>query len=200
MIWARSTSRVNFESGGRHGADGLAVLKAAAQGAKEEGADLTTVFDALTSAMQDYHEPASAAADVTSKLVAATSQGKMTFEQLAGSLSAVLPVASANHISLNDILGDLASMTVHGVSAEQASQNLANAIRSLAAPTQAQSKELAALGLNATDISSKLGERGLSSVNYLARISGVTKSYFLEKGHRIVLYASAAPNLKCKCI
>jgi TP901 family phage tail tape measure protein len=150
------------ESGGQHGAAALKVLQAAAQGAKAENADLTTVSDALTSAMVDYKVPADQAATVTSKLVAATSQGKMTFEELASSMSAILPVASANHVSLDDILGDLASMTVHGMSAQQATQNLADAIRHMAAPTQVQAKELASLGMNATEVSKSLGAQGLS--------------------------------------
>jgi len=157
-----ATAMYKVESGGQHGADGLKVLQAAAEGAKTENADLTTVADALTSAMTDYHLPADQAATVTSKLVAATSQGKMTFQELAGSLAAVLPVASANHVALNDILGDEASMTMHGMSAQQATENLADAIRHMAAPTQAQSKELAALGMNATEVSKDLGEKGLS--------------------------------------
>jgi phage-related protein len=65
-------------------------------------------------------------------------------------------------VSLNDILGDLASMTVHGMSAQQAAQNLTDAIRHMASPTMAQSKELAALGLNATEVSKSLGQQGLS--------------------------------------
>ncbi|HEY2763413.1 MAG TPA: phage tail tape measure protein [Pseudonocardiaceae bacterium] len=150
------------ESGGQHGAAGLKVLQAAAEGAKTENADLVTVADAVTSVLQDYHLKASDSADVTSKLVAATSQGKTTFEQLAASMSAVLPVASANHVSLNDILGDLASMTVHGMSAQQVTQNLSDTIRHMAAPTQAQSKELAILGINSQQLSTDLGTKGLS--------------------------------------
>lgn len=157
-----STAMYKVESGGQHGAAGLEVLKAAAEGAKTENAELTTVADALTSAMQDYHAPASEAADITSKLVAATASGKMTFQELAASLSAILPVASANHVSLNDILGDLASMTVHGMSAQQASQNLADAVRHLAAPTQVSQKELALLGLTSQQVSADLSSKGLS--------------------------------------
>lgn len=157
-----ATAMYKVESGGQHGAAGLATLQAAAQGAKAENADLTTVADALTSAMVDYKIPADEAATTTSKLVAATSQGKMTFEELAGSLSAILPIASANHVSLNDILGDLASMTVHGMSAQQATQNLADTVRQLAAPNAAAAKELASLGLNATEVSKDLGQEGLS--------------------------------------
>lgn len=151
-----------IESGGQHGAAGLDVLKAAAEGAKTENADLTTVSDALTSALTDYHLPASAAADVTSKLVAATSAGKLSFQDLAGSLSAVLPIASANHVSLNDILGDLSSMTLHGISAQQATQNLSDVIKHMAAPTAVQSKELATLGINSQNLANDLGTKGLS--------------------------------------
>jgi phage-related protein len=151
-----------IESGGQHGAAGLEVLKAAAQGAKTENADLATVADAVTSAMTDYHLPASQAADVTSKLVAATGQGKTTFQDLAGAMSALLPKASAAGISLNEILGDLASMTLHGISAQQAAENMADAISHLQSPTQAMSKEMAALGLNSTQLSQSLGKTGLS--------------------------------------
>lgn len=151
-----------IESGGQHGAAGLEVLKAAAQGAKTENADLTTVADAVTSAMTDYHLPASQAADVTSKLVAATGQGKTTFQDLAGAMAAILPKASAAGISLNEVLGDLASMTLHGISAQQASENMADAIAHLQAPTQAMSKELAALGINSTELSQNLGTVGLT--------------------------------------
>lgn len=150
-----------IESGGQHGAAGLTVLKAAAQGAKTENADLATVADAVTSAMTDYHFAASQAADVTSKLVAATGQGKTTFQDLAAAMPAILPTASAAHISLNEVLGDLASMTIHGMSADQAAQNLAHSIRSLQSPTQAMSKELAALGLNSTEVAQQLGSKGL---------------------------------------
>ncbi|MGN6722748.1 MAG: phage tail tape measure protein, partial [Marmoricola sp.] len=78
-----------IESAGFHGADMLNVLKAAAQGAKAEGSDVATVGDAVTSALRDYHLSASDAADVTSKLITATSQGKTTFELFSGSLHSV---------------------------------------------------------------------------------------------------------------
>lgn len=162
-----STTELNralytIESGGQHGAAGLIVLKAAAQGAKAENADLTTVADAVTSVLQDYHLKASDAATVTSKLVAAVGAGKTTFQELAGSLSSVLPIASAAHISLSDVTGALASMTVHGMSADQASQNLADTIRHMQAPTQVQTKELGQLGIQSSDLSAMLGKKGIT--------------------------------------
>jgi TP901 family phage tail tape measure protein len=166
-----ATAMYTVESGGRHGAEGLLVLRAAAEGAKAEGADLTTVADALTSVLQDYHLKGSDAANVTSKLVAAVGAGKTTFEQFAGSLHSVLPIASSANISLEDITAALASMTVHGVSAEQASQNLADVIKHMVAPTQVQTKELGQLGVSSSNLANMLGKRGLTgTLQYLSEL------------------------------
>lgn len=156
-----STGLYTVESAGYHGADALKVMSAAAQGAKTENADLTTVTDAVTSAMQDYHLSADQAGIVTSKMITAVGDGKTTFQDLTGAMSAVLPIASSLHIPMEEVLGDLSSMTLHGMSADQASQNLANAMRSLANPTLASTKELSALGLSAADLSKNLGTTGV---------------------------------------
>lgn len=157
-FYKASSAGFNFAHGG------LDVLRASAEGAKAENADLVTVTDALTSAMKDYHKGAGDAAAIMSKMVAATASGKMTFQEMAGSLSAILPIASAAHIGLDDILGSLASMTVHGMSAQQATQNMADAVRHLqtAATNGVMTKELALLGINAQKLSADLGSKGLS--------------------------------------
>lgn len=158
-----------IESAGYHGAEGLGVLKAAEQGAKAEGANATTVADALSSAMRDYYpnakgagEVTKAATDVMSKFIGATSAGKMTFQDLASSLHSVLPAASVAKVSLSDILGALAAMTVHGMSADQATQNLAHTIGHLQTVTAPQAKELALLGMTAQQVSGDLGSKGLT--------------------------------------
>ncbi|MEA5453305.1 phage tail tape measure protein [Sinomonas sp. JGH33] len=151
-----------IESAGYHGADMLKVLTAAAQGAKAEGSSVETVGDAVTSTLRDYHLTADQAANVTSKLITATAQGKTTFELFSGSLHSVLPMAAAAHISLDDILGDLASMTVHGMSADQATQNLNDTIRHMINPTQQQTKEFALFGLTAQGVADELSSKGLS--------------------------------------
>jgi TP901 family phage tail tape measure protein len=172
-----STAMYKIESAGYHAEAGLGVLRAAEEGAKAEGAEGAKVADALSSALRDYYPHASSAAEVTkdasdtmSKFISATSQGKMTFDDLAGSLNSILPVASAAKISMSDVLGVLASMTVHGISAQQATQNMADAIRHLQAPTQVMSKNMAALGIDSTDVAAKLGQRGLSgTMEYLSQ-------------------------------
>lgn len=159
---ALATGMYTVESAGFHGADGLNVLKAAAEGVKEENADLGTVANAVTDILTDYHLPASQAADVTSKLNETVSLGKTNFQDLSGAMSSIAPVASASHIPLQDMLGDLAEMTAHGVSADQAAQNLANTVRSLSNPTNIMTQELSQLGIRSDAVSQNLGKTGVS--------------------------------------
>jgi hypothetical protein len=172
------------ESGSFHGAEGLKVLTAAAEGAKAENADLKLVADAVTSTLVDYHLSADQSAFVTTKLVAATAAGKTTFQEMTGSLHSVLPVASAAHISLEDILGDLASMTLHGISADQATQNLTDVIRHMQAPTAAQGKELALLGLTTQQLASDLKTKGLSGT--LGEISDRIKNLMPPGSDKVI--------------
>jgi len=156
-----ATGMYTVESAGYHGAAALDVLKAAAQGAKMEGAQLKTVADAVSTALNDYHQPASDASKVTSELVTAVGLGKTNMEEFSGSLSSITPLASSVGITLADVTGSLAAMTMHGMSAEQASNNLADTLRHLIAPTQQQRAELAQLGLSASDVQTSLGTKGL---------------------------------------
>lgn len=189
-----SSAGFNYANGG------LKVLQAAAEGAKTEQADLTLVTDAVTSAMVDYGIKADGAATLTSKLVEATAKGKMSFQDLAAALPSILPVASAAHVSINDILADLASMTVHGMSADQAAQNLADTIRHLqsASTNSVMAKELAALGLSATDVAEKLGQRGLSGTINL--ISDAITSRMGGDAQRVVINLNDALKMLPKSV
>jgi TP901 family phage tail tape measure protein len=149
------------ESAGYHGAAGLVVLKAAAQGAKDENADLGTVANAVTDVLVDYHMKASDAADVTSKLVKAVSFGKTNFQDFSQSMSVILPLASAMHLKLSDVAGVEAEMTSHGISAQEASQQMANAMRHLEAPTNVMIKNFGAFGISADQVHQHLATQGL---------------------------------------
>lgn len=178
------------ESGSFHGADALLVLRAAAEGAKAEQSDLTKVTNAVTTALVDYHLPADQAALVTSKMIAATAAGKVSFEQLTGALHSVLPIAAAAGVSINDILGSLAAMTLHGMSAEQATQNLADVIRHMQAPTNEQTKELALLGLTAQQLGDNLRSKGLSGT--LQDIANRIKGMYDPESQRVILDLTSA--------
>jgi hypothetical protein len=150
------------ESAGFHGAAGLEVLKAAAQGAQAEGADLADVSNAVTSGLNAYGMKASQATSFTNQMVTAVGRGKMTMQDLASSLSAVLPVAASAKISFAQVGGAVATMTGMGMSARQATQDLAFAIRSLLHPSGAASQEMRAMGVNALQVQKNLGKQGLT--------------------------------------
>ncbi|MFE2712209.1 phage tail tape measure protein [Streptomyces mirabilis] len=150
------------EKAGYRGADGLKVLKAAAQGAREENASLDSVTNAMTSVMASYHLKASDSVRVMNGMKTAAGEGKMTMEQFAGSLSTVLPIASANKISFEQVAGALATLTQHGTSAREGTQELASTIKNLASPNDVAKTEMQRLGLSVTDVQTKIGKRGLT--------------------------------------
>lgn len=150
------------ESAGYHGAEGLKVMHAAAEGARVGGASMTAVADGLTTALKDYRIPADQAAEVTSKLVATVARGKTHMEDLSSSLATVLPASSAAGVGLNQVLGAMATLTSVGTPAAKAATYLRQTILMLANPTAGAAHEMQALGLSAIDISTHLGSRGLT--------------------------------------
>ncbi|MCI3277659.1 phage tail tape measure protein [Streptomyces cylindrosporus] len=166
------------EKAGYQGAEGITVLRAAAQGAREENAQLSTVTNAMTSVMASYHLHASDSVRVMNALKTAAGQGKMTMEEFSGSLSTVLPIASANKISLEQVTGALATLTQHGTSAREGTQELASTIRSLASPNNVAVQTMQRFGLSATDVQTKLGQRGLTGTLDL-----LSKTVLSRMGH-----------------
>ncbi|MFG3287253.1 phage tail tape measure protein [Streptomyces sp. NPDC048179] len=150
------------EKAGYRAGDGVKVLTAAAQGAREENASLESVTNAMTSVMASYHLKAVDATRVMNGMKTAAGEGKMTMEEYASSLSTVLPIASANKISFEQVSGALATLTQHGTSAREGTQELANTIRNLAAPNNVAVNTMQRFGLSATDVQTHLGKRGLT--------------------------------------
>jgi len=151
-----------IEKAGFRGADGLKVLKAAAQGAREENAQLSDVTNAMTSIMASYHLQATDSVKVMNGMKTAAGEGKITMEEFSGAMSTVLPIASANKISFEQVAGAVATLTQHGTSAREATHELGATIRNLASPNMVASREMARFGLSSVDVSQKLGKRGLT--------------------------------------
>ncbi|GIG57401.1 hypothetical protein Lfu02_17730 [Longispora fulva] len=151
------------ESASFHGADALTVLRASAMGAKVGAAELGTVTDAVTTALNAYGKGAAESAQVTNALIATESAGKTTMEALAGSLATVLPTAATAKVGLNEVLGAMATMTAQGTPAADAATYLRQTIAQLSNPSGKAAQEMKSLGLNAIDVSMNLGKNGLAS-------------------------------------
>lgn len=175
-------------SAGYTGGAGLRVLQAASQGAIAEGSDLGTVSNALTTILKDYGVQITdnaagqtAANAAMNQMITIVQNGKTTTEQLAGSLSQVLPVASAVGLSFSQVGGAMATMTGQGESAQQSAQNLANLIRALSGGNQTAAKTMQSLGLNVTDVQKTLaGPGGLTGA--LAMVTNAIQTHLGPDG------------------
>lgn len=161
------------EAAGYHAATGgLDVLKAATEGARLENSDFKTVANGVTDILKDYHLSASESANVTSQLVSAVGHGKANFQQFSAALSNIIPLGAAVHLQFSDLSGVLAEMTSHGVTAQRASQNMADALRHLEGPTAAMQKEFKAVGISAEDVQQHLSQQGLGgTLEWLSEVA-----------------------------
>lgn len=158
-----------MEKAGYRGAAGLAALQASAEGAKAENVDLGTMTQATTDILLDYGYKMGTTADATkssvsvvNQLVAASGAAKTTMTDFAASMAAVVPIASAAHISFEQVGGAIATMTQHGQTAQQSSQNLANLIQALIRPNNLASNAMQQMGIDTVGLAQHLGDNGLS--------------------------------------
>ncbi|MFL5626381.1 MAG: phage tail tape measure protein [Ktedonobacteraceae bacterium] len=145
-----------IESGGFHGAQGLTILKAAAEGAKVGNADLGVVADATDTILKNFGDTGLTAANAVNTLIATVAHGKTHMEDLANSLSQVLPTAAAARIGLNDVMAAMATMTGEGVDAANAATYLRQTIIALEAPAPQAKAALAAIGLTSAEVAAEM--------------------------------------------
>lgn len=150
-----------IESAGFHGAAGLAVLTASAEASKVGNADLGVVAGAVTTVMHDYASSNISATQAANALITTVASGKTHMQDLSSSLATVLPLASSLHIPFQQVAGAISTMTNAGMPAQQATQNLANAIRSLNVESKPGATALTAIGLSSTELHNTLVNQGL---------------------------------------
>lgn len=158
------------EKAGIRGAKGLDVMMAAAKGAKDEGADLGVVTNALTTIMTTSNGKITNASKAMNAVMVAAGHSKTSLQEFAGSLSSVLPLASKVGIGFDQVAGAISAMTAQGMSAQQSTQDLNHVIASLSTPTKVMSTEMAAFGIDSANVRDKLGKRGLQgTIEYLSQ-------------------------------
>ena len=155
-------AQYHISSIGYDALSGVNLLKAAAEGAKAEGANVTDVANALGTVMHDYGASTSQAVSYMNQLITTTSLGNMTLEDLSTSLSTVLPKAHEVGLSFAQVGAAEATLTEGGVQAAQATQDLSALIMGLVAPTAQQVTAMQAMGLNSVELSKNLGKEGLT--------------------------------------
>ncbi len=145
-----------IESAGYRGAAGLTVLKDAAEEARVGNADLGKVADVLTTVLHNYHLSVADAVPVLNSFNRTVADGKMYLDDLNAALTNVLPAASAAHVSLSDVEGALAAMSLAGDKGASAGTHLSQMFLSLEKPTSAATKVLRSIGLTTQGISTEM--------------------------------------------
>ena len=117
-----SSGMYMIESAGFHGAAGIKVLQAAAEGAQGRQRSARRRRNVVTSALLNaYGKGANQAVAVTDEPVATVAVGKMHMQDLATAVASVLPIVASAHIAFSQVGGAIATMTAQGMTAHRAS-------------------------------------------------------------------------------
>jgi TP901 family phage tail tape measure protein len=154
-------------SSGFDATNGLKVLRASAKAASAGLTDTATSTKAVVAVLNAYHLTADDATHVSDVLFQTVNKGVLTFEELASQIGDVLPIAAQLGVPLEDVGGAMATITLHGVSAAEASTQLKQVLVSILKPSEALAGTIKDMGFQTGEAALKtLGLEG-----FLQRLS-----------------------------
>ena len=102
-------------SSGQEGANAMKVLEVSAKAAVGGVTETATAADTITTLLNAYHLSASEAESISDKLFTTVRLGKTTMTELGASIAQAAPTAAAYGVSMNELLGAVATLTKQGV-------------------------------------------------------------------------------------
>ena len=159
-------------SAGLRGEKAMDVLNASLKASAVGLGEVSNIADLATSAMNAYGSDTLTASGATDVLVAAVREGKLSSEELAGSMGSVLPTASALGVSFNDVGAAMAAMSRTGTDAAQGATQLNAILMGITKTGPAQDKAFKEMGLSAAGLRKQIKEEGL-----LAALGSLKKRY-----------------------
>jgi len=151
-------------SAGLRGEEAMDVLNASLKASAVGLGEVANIADLATSAMNAYGSDVLSASGATDVLVAAVREGKLSAEELAGSMGSVLPTASALGVSFNDVGAAMAAMSRTGTDAAQGATQLNAILMGITKTGPMQDAAFKAMGLSAAGLRKEIREKGLLSV------------------------------------
>lgn len=110
--------------------------------------DVTTAIDGLTTVMNAYHLKGSDnMSDIADKMLMTQNKGKTTFGELSQSLGQVVPTAYSANMSLDELLGSVATLTANGIQTSSAITGIKAALSNIISPTDDAKAAAEALGI-----------------------------------------------------
>jgi TP901 family phage tail tape measure protein len=172
-------------SSGFQGAQGLMILRTAAEAAS---AGLTTTAvsgKAITSVLNAYGRSAVDASDVSDVLFQTVNLGVITFEELASQIGDVVGAAAAAGVPIEDVGAAIAAMTLSGVSAAESTTSLNQVLQALIKPSDAMAATLRNLGF----------ESGAAAIEEL-KLSGVMEELRNATGGQLTAMQLLFPEIR----
>ncbi len=127
-------------SAGVDPAKGIDFVAEAAKFAKAGLTDMFSAVDAITTAINAYGLEVSDAGNVSDIFFETIKKGKITGQQLAGSIGLIISTAAQMDISLKEVSAAIASMTKVGIPAERAMISLNQTMMAALKPTEGAMK------------------------------------------------------------
>jgi len=107
----------------------LNVLGVAVKAAKGGMTDAAIAVDGITSVLNAFQLAASKSTWISDLMFQTVKRGKLVFEQLAGVIGRVAPMARAAGMPIEDMFAALATMTRQGLDAEESATRLVNILK-----------------------------------------------------------------------
>lgn len=148
-------------SAGLQGSEALDTLVASAKASAAGLGDITQIADAVTSAMNAYGAENMSASQATDILVATVREGKLSADELAGSIGRIIPLAASMGVEFDEVGAALASMTRIGFSTDEAATSLQATMSALLKPSVEAEESFRKLGTSASELRQRVADEGL---------------------------------------
>jgi len=167
-------------SSGIKGAEALDVLQLSAKAASSGLGETKSVADYLTSALNAYRGTGLNAAYATDVLVAAVREGKAEATGFASAMGSVIPIASQIGVSLDQVAGGMAAITLTGSTAAQAATYLKGVFNVLLKGSEDRGAGAAALktmGTSYNELRNILRSGPNGVINLMQKLRDIQVSY-----------------------
>lgn len=124
--------------------------------------EVETSVDALTTIINAYGMSAEEATRVSDIMFTAVVRGKLTFEEMAGSLGYIVPIASQANIAFEEVAAAVATLTRQGIRSRKAMTGLRSLFATLLSPAEDAANAAKKYGIILNDLALEvLGLQGI---------------------------------------
>ena len=137
-----------ISSGATSAKDAILTLNSANLLAAVGATTVGVAADGVTSALNAYRSSNLTAKDAADSMFLTVRDGKITMEELSGSIGNVVPMAATLGVSLDEVGASIAALTLSGVKGAEAVTNIRGALTAIIKPSAEASKLAQKLGID----------------------------------------------------